>query len=153
VYLTNYLGMLRQAELDLANGYRQMADGHGKEPDIYFLCRTLASQCEEHAERLEPFTEGYGEVVPEEADRLGSKILAEGSRGGGLGLMRDLQDLYVMASFCYNTWTMIGQAAQGTRDPELIEAVENCEAETVTQMKWIETRMKQAAPQALIVAS
>ncbi len=58
-----------------------------------------------------------------------------------------------MAIFCDNTWTMIGQAAQGTRDPELLEVVEVCEAETATQMKWIETRMKQAAPQALIVAS
>ncbi len=153
MYLANYLGMLRQAELDLADGFRQMAEGHGKEPDIYFLCLTLAKQCDEHAERLEPFSERYGEVVPEEADRLGTKILAEGSRGGGLGLMRDLQDLYVMASFCDNTWTMIGQAAQGTRDPELLEVVEACESETATQMKWTETRMKQAAPQALIVAS
>ncbi len=90
MYLTNYLGMLRQAELDLADGFRQMADGHGKEPDIYFLCLTLAKQCDEHAEMLDPFAERYGDVVPEDHDRLGTKILAEGSRGGGLGLMRDL---------------------------------------------------------------
>ena len=153
MYLSNYLGMLRQAEADLADGFRRMAEGHGKEPDIYFLCCTLAKQCDEHAESLEPFGERYGEVPPEEPDRLGSKILEEGSRGGGLGLMRDLQDLYMVASFCDITWTMINQAAQGTRDAELLEVAETCKAETTTQLKWLETRMKQAAPQALIVAS
>jgi hypothetical protein len=145
--------MLRQAELDLAGGFRRVADGHAKEPDIYFLCHTLAKQCDEHAERLEPFVERYGEVVPEEHDRLGSKVLGEGSREGGLGLMRDLQDLYVMASFCDNTWTMVNQASQGTRDAELLEVAKDCQTQTNTQMKWIETRLKQAAPQALIVAS
>jgi hypothetical protein len=48
---------------------------------------------------------------------------------------------------------MIGQAAQGARDWELLEAVNSCEGQTATQIKWLETRMKQAAPQALLVAS
>lgn len=152
MYLANYLGMLCGAELDLADGFRRMAEGHGQEPDIYFLCHTLAEQCDEHAERLGPFIERYGEVVPEDSDRLGPKIF-DAPRGGGLGLLRDLQDLYVMASFCGITWTMILQAGQGTRDSELIEVVRACQDETATQMKWIETRMKQTAPQALIVAS
>jgi hypothetical protein len=49
-------------------------------------------------------------------------------------------------------WTLIAQAAQGARDEELLEAVESCEEETATQMAWLGTRMKQAAPQALVVA-
>jgi hypothetical protein len=48
---------------------------------------------------------------------------------------------------------MIGQAAQGLRDRELLEVVNPCEMETYNQMKWIRTRMKVAAPQTLIVAS
>lgn len=151
MYLANYLGMLHQAELDLADGFRRMADGHSQEPDIYFLCHTLAEQCDEHAEKLSPFTERYGEGVSEESDRLGPKIFEE-PRAGGLGLLRDLQDLYIMASFCDITWTMVSQAGMGTRDPELIEVAGACQDETATQMKWIETRMKQAAPQALIAA-
>ena len=153
MYLANYLGLLRQAEADLAGGFRRMAEGHGEEPDIYSLCHTLARQCDGHAERLEPFGQRYGEVPPEEPDRPGPRILEGGARGGGLGLMRDLQDLYVMASFCDISWTMVVQAGQGTRDAELLEVAEACKAETNTQLKWLETRMKQAAPQALIVAS
>jgi hypothetical protein len=47
---------------------------------------------------------------------------------------------------------MVGQAAQGARDTGLFEVVKACEGETSTQLKWLKTRMKQAAPQALVVA-
>jgi hypothetical protein len=67
-------------------------------------------------------------------------------------LLRDLQDLYLMATECDITWTMVGQAAQGARDTDLVEVVKACEGETATQLKWLKTRMKQAAPQALVVA-
>jgi hypothetical protein len=49
-------------------------------------------------------------------------------------------------------WTLLGQAAQGARDRELLEVVQGCEGETEIQLKWLRTRMKQAAPQALVVA-
>jgi hypothetical protein len=73
-------------------------------------------------------------------------------RSGGLGLLRDLQDLYLMASECEIAWTVIGQAAQGARDSDLVEVVKACQPQTATQLKWLKTRMKQAAPQALVVA-
>ena len=46
-----------------------------------------------------------------------------------------------------------GSYAEGARDRELLEVVETCEGETATQTKWLKTRMKQAAPQVLLVAS
>jgi hypothetical protein len=58
-----------------------------------------------------------------------------------------------MANACDISWIMIGQAAQGTRDRALLETVNGCEGQTATQIKWLKTRMKQAAPQALLVAS
>lgn len=58
-----------------------------------------------------------------------------------------------MANTCDIAWTMIGQAAQGLGDRKLLEVVNSCVMETYNQLKWIQTRMKQAAPQTLIVAS
>jgi hypothetical protein len=58
-----------------------------------------------------------------------------------------------MAAECDICWTLIGQAAQGARDTELLGVVRRCEGETATQLAWLRTRMKQAAPQALVVAS
>ena len=57
-----------------------------------------------------------------------------------------------MAANCDITWTLVGQAAKGLRDAELIEVVNQNESETALQLKWLRTRMKQAAPQALAVA-
>jgi hypothetical protein len=49
-------------------------------------------------------------------------------------------------------WTVVGQAAQGARDEELLAVVRRCEGDTAVQLTWLRTRMKQAAPQALVVA-
>jgi hypothetical protein len=119
---------------------------------VYHLCHTLAGQCERHADQLQPSVDRYGEKAPGEPDRLHSELF-KGTRSGGLGLLRDLQDLYLMATECDIAWTVIGQAAQGARDTDLVEVVKACQAETATQLKWLRTRMKQAAPQALVVAS
>jgi hypothetical protein len=152
MHLANYLGYLHKAELHLAEAYRKVGEGHAAEADVYHACNTLAEQCEAHAGKLGPFVERYGEAAPAEPDRLYHELFDE-VRQGSLGLLRDLQDLYLMAHFCDITWTMIGQAAQGARDRDLLEVVDSCEGQTATQIKWLKTRMKQAAPQALLVAS
>ncbi|MEU4398337.1 hypothetical protein [Micromonospora orduensis] len=73
-------------------------------------------------------------------------------RTTGIGLLRDLQDLYLLAAECDIAWTVVGQAAYGAREDELLAVVRRCEGETAIQLKWLRTRMKAAAPQALVVA-
>ena len=151
MHLAHYLGLIHKAERDLADAFREVAQGHQDEPDVFYLCHTLAKQCDEHARKLEPFVARYGEDAPDEPDRLHTELF-KGTREGGLALLRDLHDLYLMACECDISWTMVGQAAQGVRDRELFGVVNACDGETATQVKWLKTRMKQAAPQALIVA-
>lgn len=150
--LAEYLGLLCRAERDLADGFRQVAEGHYEEPDVYHLCRTFAGRSEDHYRKLRPFADRYGEKVPDEPDLLRQNFFGDGTRSGGLGLLRDLQDLYMMAHECDISWTVVGQAAKGIGDEDLDDAVDECETETAAQIKWLKTRMKQAAPQALIVA-
>jgi hypothetical protein len=59
----------------------------------------------------------------------------------------------MLASYLDIAWTLVGQAGRAARDQELIEIVGGCEGQTSTQLSWLKTRLKQAAPQALIVAS
>ncbi|MBG0739059.1 hypothetical protein IV500_06555 [Paeniglutamicibacter antarcticus] len=147
-----YLGLLRKAEAILADSYRQVANGHGEEPDVHFLCLTLAKQCDAHEQTLQAVVDRYGESAPEdEPERLHAEGLSE-TRSGPLGLLRDLQDLYLLASLVDVTWTMVKQAGAGLRDEQLLEVVSRCDQETETQLGWLRTRMKQAAPQALIAA-
>lgn len=151
MHLAHYLGLLHRSQLNLADALRQVMDQHGDEPDVRYVCHRLARQCDDHAGRLEPFARRYSEEAPEEPDRLHSELF-RGTRTGGIALLRDLQDLYLMAAECDICWTVIGQAARGARDTELVDVVRRCEGETAIQMKWLRTRMKQAAPQALVVA-
>jgi hypothetical protein len=148
-----YLGLLHQSEATLAESYRQVADGHGDEPDVHFLCLALARQCDAHQEALAPVIGRYGESTEDdEPERLHHEGLSE-TRSGPVGLLRDLQDLYLMANLVDITWTMVKQAAQGLQDAELLDVIGRCDGETEVQLQWLKTRMKQAAPQALIAAS
>jgi hypothetical protein len=151
MHLWHYLGLLRRAERELGEAFREVGRGHRDEPDVQAICHKLAVQCDAHAEGLGPFAERYGEEAADEPERLHSELF-RGTRGGSLGLLRDLHDLYLMACECEIAWTLVGQAAQGARDTELLQVVRRCEGETYVQLKWLVTRMKQAAPQALVVA-
>ena len=151
MHLASYLGLLHLAELNLARAYLAVATDHGDEPDVAVLCRRFADQSTAHADALAPFVERYGEDKPEEPERLHSELFG-GTRSGGLGLLRDLHDLYLMATECEITWTLVAQAAQGARDADLLATAEGCQGEVSAQLSWLRTRMKQAAPQALVVA-
>ena len=93
--------------------------------------------------------ERYGEEKQEEPERLHAQGLAE-TRGGPLGLLRDLHDLYLLASFVDMASMMVEQAAAGLRDRQLLFVVGQCRSKTAVQLDWLRTRMKQAAPQALV---
>ena len=130
--LPRYLELLHREQVELAEAFRQVAEAHPDETDVVRQCERLARQCDEHAEQLEPFVGEGPEMEPD--------------------LLADLHDLYRRAAHCDMAWTLAGQAAQGTRDRELLEVVQGCEGETAIQLKWLRTRLKQAAPQALVVA-
>jgi hypothetical protein len=152
MHLAHYLALMERAETALADAFVKVAGAHGDEPDVHHICQRLARQCVEHAQRLGPFVARYGENAPEEPERLHAQLFT-GTRAGPLGLLRDLQDLYLMASQSDICWTVIGQAAQGARDTELFALVQDCENQTALQVSWLRTRMKQAAPQVLVVAA
>lgn len=151
MHLAHYLGLLHKAQARLGDAFTEVGEAHRDEPDVFHICEKLAAQCRGHAEKLEPFARRYSEEAPEEPDRLHSELFS-GTRTGPIGLLRDLQDLYLMAAECDICWAAVGQAAYGARDEDLLSVVKACEQETAVQLKWLRTRMKQAAPQALVVA-
>lgn len=152
MHLSTYLGLLHDGEQTLAGSYRQLGEGHQAEADVYYACLTVAAQCDEHVSALAPVVERYGEAAEQVPERLDVQGLSS-VRSGGLGFLRDLHELYALCSFLDITWTMVGQAARGLADAELLQVVGQCESQTSLQLRWLATRMKVAAPQALIVAS
>lgn len=152
MHLSSYLGVLQSAEQSLADSYRLVGQSHQAEADLYYACGTVAQQCDSHARALAPIVERFGEAPEGKPERLRVDGLG-GTRSGGLGLLRDLHDLYALCAFVDITWTIVGQAAKGLADTELLNVVVTCEGDTSRQLAWLITAMKAAAPQALIVAS
>jgi hypothetical protein len=155
MYLLVYLGLVHRAEQTFAASLRTVGQGHAKHPDVLFTCETLAKMSDEHVRRLTPIVQRYGErrhgAEVDEPERLHADGLAE-VRTGPVGLLRDLQDLHVLGTLAQTSWTVVRQAAQGLRDAELIEVCEHASAQNSRQLSWLDTRLKAAAPQSLIVA-
>jgi hypothetical protein len=75
----------------------------------------------------------------------------DGDPADALGLLHDLRTLFLAAEECSITWVMLGQAAQATRDDELLQVVTKCHEQTENQVKWFVTKIKTASPQVLTV--
>jgi hypothetical protein len=151
-HLATYVALADHSEQTLADSLRAVAEGHGRQADVFHTCHTLAGWSDQHREDLAPVVERYGEQKDvDEPERLRADVLTT-TREGEIGLLRDLQDLHLLATLVHTTWTVIAQGAQGLRDHELLEIANASRAETTRQLTWLTTRMKQAAPQALIVA-
>jgi len=155
-HLAVYVGMLHRAEQTLIDSLDSVGAAHAAEADVPHTCRALADLSRAHLRLLTPVAARYGEQHSgsdiEEPERLHADGLAEG-RQGPLGLLRDLQDLYALAALVQTTWTAVYQAAQAVRDRDLMQAAETANTGTSRQLAWLTTRMKAAAPQALLVAS
>lgn len=152
-HLSTYVGLDDHSEKTLAESFRAVAEGHATAVDIFHMCHTLAAISDTHRDRLAPVVKRYGEQQSppvREPERLHAEGLA-GVREGEIGLLRDLQDLHVLASLVQTTWTVLAQGAQGMRDRELLLVATNANTDTSRQLTWLNTRMKAAAPQALIV--
>ena len=151
MHLATYVGLLHVSEQALADSYRQVATGHAAEADVHHMCRTLAEMCDAHVAGLAPITERYGEHEDGEPERLHADAM-ESTREGGVGLLRDLQELYLLVALVESSWTVVSQAAQGVRDRELIDMATSCSKDIDRQRAWLTTRLKVGAPQALIAS-
>ncbi|MBK3623600.1 hypothetical protein JHN59_01825 [Streptomyces sp. MBT49] len=67
----------------------------------------------------------------------------------GLLLLRDLRDLHLAATENSLYWEMLAQAAQAGRDDALLALASSCHPQTLRQMRWSNTMIKNLSPQIL----
>ncbi len=143
--------MVERTEADLAKAFKKVAEAHGKEVDVFQTCQMLAKWSEELEEQLKPFSKKYKEEKDKEPDRLTQTLLKD-TRAGGMALLRNLHDLYLIATEVQVCCTILKQGSVALRDKELSEVCEKIEGKTHRQLSWLMTRMKSGAPQTLIVS-
>ncbi len=47
-------------------------------------------------------------------------------------------------------WEMLGQAAQGLKDVDLLAVVQRCHPDTLRQLRWANGKLKESSTQILI---
>jgi hypothetical protein len=164
----NKIGMalkeLYRAEEELADEYVKVGERLAAEHDVWYDCRQFAEQCHRHAEAILPFADRHEQQLPPpDDDTVGETSTAAlrhklsellGRRPeSGLLLLRSLRQLYLQAQEVSFLWIIAGQLAQATRDQELLTLVDDLHRETLTQIKWLKTQVKEASPQALVVGA
>ncbi|QDV34401.1 molybdopterin oxidoreductase family protein [Tautonia plasticadhaerens] len=150
--LGDYIGMVLTSEEALAEAFERVGGRHDIEPGMKTLCDLLASWSRSHVEALGPVVERYSSRREAEPRRL-ADALFRGDRSGGLGLLRDLHDLWLLANESHVSWEVLRQVSLGLRDEELKAICGRCGAQNDRQIAWLRTRIDQVAPQALIVPS
>jgi hypothetical protein len=155
---------LYRAEEELADEYVKVGERLAAEHDVWYDCRRFAEQCHRHAEAIRPFADRHEQQLPPpDDDTVGETSTAAlrhklsellGRRPeSGLLLLRSLRQLYLQAQEVSFHWIVAGQLAQATRDQELLTLVDELHRETLTQIKWLKTQVKEASPQALVVGA
>lgn len=148
--LSLYLGLLHRSEEHLAEAFRNVANHHQQTPDIYATCMLMADWSAGHLRTLRPLLSRYGEESKSEPDRL-RRALFEGPRTGGIGLLRDLHDLWLATTEVHLCYEAIRQAGRSLHDRDLVSICEESGQHTDRQLAWLRTRIDQTAPQALTV--
>jgi hypothetical protein len=149
------------AELDLAEQLERLADRHAAEHDVSQLAHTQAGKATARVRRLEPFARAYGADIPDPGApsdpgvvgalrRKASELMGRSS-APGLILLDDLQEVYVAAQRAEIAWIVVLQAAHARRDADLVATVTSAHEECEVTGKWLRTRIKVTAPQALAV--
>jgi hypothetical protein len=151
-----------RAEHALAEALLEIGERHRADHDVYHLTRKLARWSQGHQAALAPFAERYGTDV--DTDDVGREsggplqVLREKSAellgrrpAAGLLLLRDVRKLHLLAAEASINWTILGQAAQAAKDPQLLECVTLSHPETLRTLRWTVTKLKEAAPQVLTV--
>jgi hypothetical protein len=150
---------LHRSENDLAGQLLAVSDRHKADHEIFHVARDLAVWSQDHVREIARAGTRYGlELDPEPAgdptvlarirhevaDRLGRRSAP------ALLLLRDLRSVYLDASGVSVDWELLGQAAQGVRDRELLALTQRCHPQTLRQSKWANAQLKEKATQILV---
>lgn len=157
--ITLTLRALHHGEKHLARDLVTVAERHRTEHEVFHVATDLALWSREHVQRLVDTGHHYGVDLGEPPDPSGAGLLATlrakaaeamGHRPEpGLLLLRDLRELHLAATENSLHWEMLAQAAQAAKDDRLLTLASSCHPQTLRQMRWSNTMIKNLSPQIL----
>lgn len=157
--IAHVLRALHHGEQHLVRELTAVAERHRGDHEVHHVATDLARWSLEHAQRLTDIGPGHGVSLGEPSaspspgllSALREKAAEAGGRRPepGLLLLRDLRDLHLGAAQNSLYWEMLAQAAQAARERELLALASACHPQTLRQMRWTNTMIKNLSPQVL----
>jgi hypothetical protein len=153
------LRALHHGEKHLARQLTAVAERHRTEHEIHHVAADLAGWSRAHVQRLADAGHAHGLDLGDSPGAPAPGVLstlrekaaeAVGHRPEpGLLLLRDLRELHLGATENSLHWEMLAQAAQATKDDDLLAVASACRPQTLRQMRWTNTMIKILSPQVL----
>src|SRR5204862_514042 len=122
-------GLLRDAHVEFAEAGRSVMKTHFEESEIQAGLTHLAEFSNEAVQRLRPHVARYDKEEADQSARL-RETLFPAARPGAFGLLRDLQNLVVMASQSEVMLTSVLKTAQELRDEALLAVCGHLQEQT-----------------------
>lgn len=151
-HLADCLGLLHAAEERMLKGWAKLRDTHGSTPDVGMQCLLFSSWAQTNIAALKPYVDQYGERIEGEPEVLDRALLIQ-RKPNAFGLLRDLQDLWLMANESMVSIMTLMQGALALDDYAFEAVLKDIETRSSRQRDWLLTRIRQAAPQTLTVPS
>jgi hypothetical protein len=153
---------VHEAEVRLLRALEHLSDQHATDHEIHHVARDLAAWSREHIRRLAMAGQAHGLDLDTDLDaEAGHKQeLAGALKRAGAGLpgrrpepaillLSDLCDLHLRTAEVSLDWEILAQVAQATKDADLRQLTSACHAQTLRQLRWSNTHVKDLADQAL----
>jgi hypothetical protein len=152
------LRALHHGERALASDLLRAAEHHSAEHAVRHVAADLAHWSREHTERLADAGRHYGlDLAGPRGEPPGPLAALREKAAEAVGrrpepallLLHDLRALHLAAAGNSVYWDMLGQAAQAARDRRLLDLAADCHPQTLRQMRWALTMVKELSPQVL----
>ena len=150
---------LHRSENDLAHELLKASEHNKVDQEMYHLARDLAGWSQRHIPLIAGAAHRYGEDLNPEPEtelkmleriRESTSDLIGGRSDASLLMLRDLRLIYTKASGVSTDWEMLAQAAQGIKHTGLLAVTKKCHPDTLRQMRWANTKLKESSTQVLL---
>lgn len=159
----NKVGMaieeLHRSENDLADSILSLADLHRTDHEIFHVAQDVAAWSHEHVRLLASTGSRYGIELDERpndrSDVLSSLKQKTAELIGrhhepGLLLIADLRRVHRKAAGVSLDWEVLAQTGQALEDADLLSAAEECHPQTLRQLRWANSKVKELAAQVMV---
>jgi hypothetical protein len=150
---------LHRVENDLASDLLNVSDRHKVDHEVFYVARDIARWSQEHVRLLSEIGRDYGldlDPDPEDEATLLARMKQKGSELTGrfheptLLLLADLRHIHRTAAGASLDWEVLAQTAQAMKDTELLANAERCHPQTLRQMRWANSKVKETAAQIMV---